>query len=53
MEKKLEAIVRKFMADNEITHEEMIYDTDSVIENAYDFMAELCGAVGFPDEEDV
>lgn len=51
MASKLEKLVRKFMSDNDITCEETIYQTDRVIENAYDFIAELCGAVGYPDDE--
>lgn len=50
-EAKLEAIVRKFMADHEITFDEMIFDTDSIAEEATTLIADLCAVVGYPDEE--
>lgn len=43
---------RKFMREHEISCEEIIYQCDWVIENAYEFIAKLCGIVGYPEDED-
>ena len=41
MKNKVFNIVIKFMEDNQITCEETIYQSDKVIENAYEFISEL------------
>lgn len=43
---------KQFMNAQKITCEETIYQSDRVIENAYDFIAELCEIVGYPDEDE-
>ena len=43
---------REFMRSQRITCEETIYQSDRVIENAYDFIAELCDIVGYPEEDE-
>lgn len=49
---KLLEIVRAFVAKHDITCEETIFQTDRVIENAYDFMADLVKVAGFAPSED-
>ena len=51
---KLYDIVEQFIEDQRIWGEECVYQTDRVIENAYDFIAELCDIVGYKplDDED-
>lgn len=44
-ENKLKQIVIKFFKDNNVTCEETIYQTDKVIENAYDFLGQLFNEV--------
>lgn len=51
MSKKLEKLVRKFMQEQNITCAETIYQTDRVIEQAYDFIADLCEEVGYPADD--
>jgi hypothetical protein len=54
MEKVLSERVKKFMVDNRISCEETIYQSDRVIENAYDFIADLFNIVEseLPKEEE-
>jgi hypothetical protein len=49
---KLYQLVEKFIEDQRIICEESIYQTDRVIENAYEFIADLCNVVGYKDIED-
>ena len=44
--------VVEFMKEQRITCEETIYQCDWVIDNAYEFIAKLCGIVGYPGDED-
>lgn len=50
--KSLEKIVKDFIEEQEITCPECIYQTDGVIENAYEFIEKLCDVVGYHEEED-
>jgi len=53
-EQKLLALVKKFIADNEISCAEAVHQTDKVIENAYEFIEQCCELVGYheyPEEE--
>ena len=57
-EEKVYQIVKKFVADQRIYCSETVYQSDRVIENAYQFIEELCEVVGYrdfkedcPDEE--
>lgn len=52
MSKKLEKIVKTFIEKHNITCPETIYQTDKVIESAYEFIEELCEEVGYLDEDD-
>ena len=48
---KVLTIVHKFIQKNNITCAETIMQSDRVIENAYDFIEELCVAAGYAEEE--
>lgn len=45
-------IVREFIDTHQIIVPETIYQMDSIIEAAYDFIAELCDAAGYAPEID-
>lgn len=45
-------LVDNFINDNQITCAEVVTQTDWVIQNAYDFIEELCETVGYHDMED-
>jgi hypothetical protein len=46
-------LARKFIAENEITCSETVYQTDRVIEGAYDFIEAICELIGYaPRDED-
>lgn len=51
---KLAQLCVEFIDNNNITCSEAIYQTDRVIENAYEFIDRICQIVGFKeiDEED-
>ncbi len=49
---KLYQIVEKFIDSNDIYCAETIFQTDRVIEGAYDFIYELCNVMGYKDVED-
>jgi hypothetical protein len=44
-------LVRVFIAKQSIHCQETIYQTDRVIENAYEFIESLCDVVGYLDED--
>lgn len=46
------AIVQDFIDKQDITCIETIYQTDRVIENAYEFIERLCNVVGYKEFED-
>ena len=47
-------LCKKFIKDNEISCPETICQSDKVIQNAYDFIEEICEIVGYHKyEEDV
>jgi uncharacterized protein YheU (UPF0270 family) len=51
----LHQLVEDFIARNEISSPETIYQMDHVIEDAYEFIEQLCNVVGYKvsdDEED-
>lgn len=49
---KLRAIVVNFVEDQNIFCAETIYQTDRVIQNAYEFIQELVEVVGYKKDED-
>jgi len=49
---ELVALCQKFVADQHINCAEAIYQQDNVIENAYDFLQEVCDLVGYHEYED-
>lgn len=49
---KLWLFCEQFIKDQEIAVGEDIYQSDHVIENAYEFIEGICGIVGYADEED-
>lgn len=44
--------VRRFVAKQEITCAETVYQVDSVIENGYDFIAGCCDIVGYHERKE-
>ena len=50
--KKLVAICRAFIAENDIHCVETIYQTDRVIEHAYKFIRQVCDIVGYAELND-
>lgn len=44
-------ICRRFIADQEITCPETIYQTDRVIENAPEFIEQICELIGYADQQ--
>lgn len=52
MEQKLLEHCRMFIRDQEITCAETIYQTDRVIENAYEFIHGVCNLVGYHKRDD-
>jgi hypothetical protein len=52
MEQQLLELCRKFIADKRIYCEETIYQTDRVIEGAYEFIEGICNIVGYAPRED-
>lgn len=50
--KQLFALCEQFILDNKVTCPEAIYQTDRVIENAYEFIEEMCNLVGYAEFKD-
>ncbi len=50
MEQQVLAIVKKFINDQRIYCSECVYQSDRVIENAYEFIDSLCEVVGYYQE---
>ena len=40
-------VCERFIKDQEVGHPETIYQCDRVIENAYDFIYNVCNVVGY------
>ena len=51
-EQQLFELCKKFIEDQNIGCAETIYQTDWVIENAYEFIEDICNIVGYVEEED-
>lgn len=49
---KLYEICKDFIEKNEIVCAEAIYQTDHVIENAYEFIEDICNLVGYMEIND-
>ena len=47
---KLFKLCKSFVDDREIGHPETVYQNDYVIEDAYDFIREICDIVGYWEE---
>jgi hypothetical protein len=45
-------LCEKFIKTNQISCPESIYQCDHVIENAHDFIAEICKIVGYHKDDD-
>lgn len=45
-------LCEKFIDENDIGHPETIYQTDRVIERAYEFIENICDIVGYKEYED-
>lgn len=50
IKRELVALCKKFVEDNRISCEECISQSDIVIENAYEFIADICNIVGYWEE---
>ena len=50
--KKLVSICREFINDNNIHCVETIYQSDRVIEHAYEFIQQVCEIVGYSNLND-
>lgn len=51
-EQELFAMCQNFIKEQRISFPETIYQTDWVIENAYEFIERVCNIVGYLQEED-
>jgi len=51
-QKELLNLCKKFITDNDIGCSEVIYQSDLVIENAYEFIEDICGIIGYKEYED-
>lgn len=49
---KLYDLCLKFINENDIYCDETVYQSDRVIQEAYDFIAEICEIVGYKEFED-
>lgn len=47
----IETIVENFIKQNKIYCPESIYQSDRVIQNAYEFIEQLCDTVGYYDDD--
>ena len=45
-------LCQKFIEDNGIYCPETVYQTDHVIENAYEFIEDICNIVGYKEEDE-
>lgn len=52
MSRDLVALCKKFVADNEIGCSEKVYQSDRVIENAYEFIERVCETVGYHEADE-
>lgn len=46
------SVCKRFIRDHRISHPEQIYQTDKIIEDAYEFIEEICNIVGYVVEND-
>jgi hypothetical protein len=51
-EQQLFELCKKFIEDQSIGCAETIYQTDWVIENAYEFIEDICDIVGYDNSEE-
>lgn len=51
-EQQLFELCKKFIEDQSISCAETIYQTDWVIENAYEFIEDICDIVGYDNSEE-
>lgn len=49
---KVKAVIQNFVNEHHISHEEVIYQTDRVIINAYEFIHELVELIGYKETDD-
>jgi len=49
---KLYKIVEDFIEEQNIWGDECVFQSDRVIENAYEFIAQLCNVVGYKELKD-
>lgn len=51
MSKKLQKLCEEFIKKQKISCPETIYQTDHVIENAYEFIENICNIIGYYDDD--
>lgn len=51
-EKELFKLCKKFIEEQDIHCAETVYQSDRVIENAYEFIEEICNIVGYVEDEE-
>jgi CO dehydrogenase/acetyl-CoA synthase epsilon subunit len=51
-EQELFELCKKFIEEQNIFCAETIYQSDRVIENAYEFIEDVCNIVGYVEDED-
>lgn len=49
---RLAEVCQKFVKDKDISCAETIYQTDRVIEGAYEFIDDVCAIVGFVEDDE-
>jgi len=49
---KLYDLCKRFVDENDIYCDETVYQSDRIIQNAYDLIADICGIIGYKEMED-
>lgn len=49
---KLEELCKKFIENNNISCSETVFQSDRIIENAYEFIEKICDIVGYKINDD-
>ena len=51
MSKKLQKLCEEFIKKQKISCPETVYQSDRVMENAYEFIEQICNIVGYYDDD--
>ena len=49
---KVLLLVHQFIEEQRITSSETVYQSEHVIENAYEFLEEICNAAGYAEDDE-